>query len=87
MTEFIEPVMKWIVVPIVTVVLWLARKLQKNEEQQSEFNTELKILEAKLESQTQSSKDNHEALRVTMGQVLSRLDSIDGYLRKANGHD
>lgn len=66
---------------MVGVILWLAKRTQQNENMQNKLDTELKILEAKLEAQAQSSRENHEALRTSMGQVLSRLDSIDRYLR------
>jgi hypothetical protein len=85
LTELIEPIMRWIVAPVVAVVLWLVRKIQNAENKQNNLETELKILEAKMEAQTKASKDNHDALRATMGQVLSRLDSIDQYLRKGDG--
>lgn len=86
--EIIDPIMKWLVAPIVAVLLWLVRKIYANEKSQDQINTELKVLEARMEAQAQYSKDRHEALTITLGQVLSRLDSIDRYLRQ-NGdkHD
>lgn len=78
MTEFFEPIMKWIVAPLAAIVVWLLNK-------STSLDTEVKILDAKMESQIQRTQANEEGLRITMGQVLSRLDSIDRHLRNGNG--
>lgn len=79
MTEFIDPIMRWVVAPLIGVVLWLLKKI-------TNLDTEIRILDTKLEAQAKASKESHEALQATLGQVLARLDSIDRYLRKG-GHE
>lgn len=71
--------MRWIVAPLIGVVLWLLKKI-------TNLDTEIRILDTKLEAQAKASKESHEALQATLGQVLARLDSIDRYLRKG-GHE
>lgn len=76
--------MKWLVAPIVAVLIWIIKRMLNNEKKQNEINTELKVLDAKMEAQAKFSKENHDALRATLGQVLTRLDSIDSYLRSSD---
>ena len=77
MTEFIDPIMRWIVAPLIGVVIWLLRKI-------TNLDTEVKILDTKLEAQAKASHESHEALQGTLTQVLARLDSIDQHLRKGD---
>ena len=73
--ELIDPLMKWLVAPLVGLVVWMLKRINGME-------TEMKVLEAKLEAQTEASKNAHAALQQQMSQVLSKLDGIEAYLRK-----
>jgi cytochrome b561 len=73
--ELIDPLMKWIVAPLVGMVIWMLKKI-------TSMSTEMRVLEAKLEAQAEASKNAHEALQQQMTQVLSKLNDIESYLRK-----
>jgi len=73
--ELIDPLMKWIVAPLVGMVIWMLKKI-------TSMSTEMRVLEAKLEAQAEASKNAHAALQQQMTQVLSKLDGIEAYLRK-----
>ena len=73
--ELIDPLMKWIVAPLVGMVIWMLKKI-------TSMSTEMRVLEAKLEAQAEASKNAHAALQQQMSQVLSKLDGIEAYLRK-----
>jgi len=73
--ELIDPLMKWIVAPLVAMVIWMLKKI-------TAMSTEMRVLEAKLEAQAEASKNAHAALQQQMTQVLSKLDGIESYLRK-----
>lgn len=75
--ELFDPLMKWIVAPLFALVLWVMKRI-------TSMSTEMRVLEAKLEAQVQASKSSHEALQHQMGLVLSKLDSLEAYLRKEN---
>ncbi len=73
--ELIDPLMKWIVAPLVAMVIWMLKRI-------TAMGTEMKVLEAKLEAQGEASKNAHAALQAQMTQVLHKLDSLEAYLRK-----
>lgn len=73
--ELIDPLMRWIVAPLAAMVIWMLKKI-------TAMSTEMRVLEAKLEAQTEASKNAHAALQQQMTQVLSKLDGIEAYLRK-----
>lgn len=73
--ELIDPLMKWIVAPLTALVAWMLKRLYT-------MATEIEVMKAKLEAQGEASKSAHEALQNQMSQVLSKLDSLEAYLRK-----
>lgn len=73
--EFIDPIMKWLVMPLTGFVAWLLKRINV-------MNTELKVLESKIEAQAEASKQSHASIQQTMAQVIAKLDSIETYLRK-----
>lgn len=75
--ELIDPLMKWIVAPLFALVIWIMKRI-------TTMSTEMRVLEAKLEAQAEASKTSHAVLQQQMGLVLSKLDSLEAYLRKDN---
>lgn len=73
--ELIDPLMKWIVAPLAGLVAWMMKRINS-------ITTEMKVLEAKLEAQGEASKTAHAALQQQMTQILTKLDSLESYLRK-----
>jgi len=67
--------MKWIVAPLAGLVAWMLKRINA-------MTTEMKVLEAKLEAQGEASKAAHAALQQQMTQILTKLDSLESYLRK-----
>jgi hypothetical protein len=67
--------MKWIVAPLAGLVAWMMKRINS-------ITTEMKVLEAKLEAQGEASKTAHAALQQQMTQILTKLDSLESYLRK-----
>jgi hypothetical protein len=73
--EIIDLTMKWIVAPLAGVVVWLLKRV-------ASMATEIKVLETKIEAQSQASRAAHENLQSQMTQILNKLDSLEEYLRK-----
>lgn len=73
--EVLDLVMKWVVAPLLGVVVWLLKRV-------TSMSTEIRVLETKIEAQSEASKTAHENLQAQMTQVLHKLDSLEAYLRK-----
>ena len=73
--ELFDLAMKWIVAPLVGIVVWLLKRV-------TNMATEIKVLETKIEAQGQASKAAHENLQSQMTQILTKLDSLEAFLRK-----
>lgn len=73
--EVLDMTMKWIVAPLLGVVIWLLKRV-------TSMGTEIKVLETKIEAQGEASRQAHQNLNQQMGQVLSKLDGIEAYLRR-----
>ena len=73
--EIIDLTMKWIVAPLLAVVVWLLKRV-------TSMSTEIKVLETKIEAQSEASKTAHDNLQGQMTQILHKLDGIEAYLRK-----
>ena len=73
--ELFDLAMKWIVAPLVGIVVWLLKRV-------TNMATEIKVLETKIEAQGQVSKAAHENLQSQMTQILTKLDSLEAFLRK-----
>lgn len=73
--ELFDLAMKWIVAPLIGIVVWLLKRV-------TSMSTEIKVLETKIEAQCKASKTAHENLQSQMMQVLHKLDSLEAFLRK-----
>lgn len=73
--ELFDLAMKWIVAPLIGIVVWLLKRV-------TSMSTEIKVLETKIEAQSQASKTAHENLQAQMTQILHKLDSLEVFLRK-----
>lgn len=73
--ELLDMTMKWIVAPLLGVVIWLLKRV-------TSMGTEIKVLETKIEAQGEASRQAHQNLNQQMGQVLAKLDGIESYLRR-----
>lgn len=73
--ELLDMAMKWIVAPLLAVVVWLLKRV-------TSMSTEIKVLETKIEAQSEASRQAHQNLNAQMGQILAKLDGIESYLRK-----
>lgn len=73
--EIIDLTMKWIVAPLLAIVVWLLKRV-------TSMSTEIKVLETKIEAQSEASKAAHDNLQAQMTQILHKLDGIEAYLRK-----
>ena len=73
--EVLDMTMKWIVAPLLGVVIWLLKRV-------TSMATEIKVLETKIEAQGEASRQAHQNLNQQMGQVLAKLDGIEAYLRR-----
>ena len=71
MIDMIEPVLRWLVAPLVAVVWFLFNRTNKN-------TTDVAVLNAKLEAQSR----NFDEMRDTIKAIFKKLDSIEQSLRK-----
>ena len=73
--EILDLAMKWIVAPLMAIVIWLLKRV-------TSMGTEIKVLETKIEAQGEASRQAHQNLNGQISQVLAKLDGIESYLRK-----
>lgn len=73
--EILDLAMKWIVAPLLGIVVWLLKRV-------TSMSTEIKVLETKIEAQSEASKAAHDNLQSQMTQILNKLDSLESFLRK-----
>lgn len=73
--EILDMAMKWIVAPLIGVVVWLLKRV-------TAMATEIKVLETKIEAQSEASRQAHDNLQQQMTQILNKLDGLEAYLRK-----
>ena len=73
--ELLDMAMKWIVAPLFAVVVWLLKRV-------ASMGTEIKVLETKIEAQSEASRQSHDNLQQQMTQILNKLDGLESYLRK-----
>jgi len=73
--ELLDMAMKWIVAPLLGIVVWLLKRV-------TSMGTEIKVLETKIEAQGEASRQAHQNLNGQISQVLAKLDGIEAYLRK-----
>ena len=73
--EILDLTMKWVVAPLLGIVVWLLKRV-------TSMGTEIKVLETKIEAQGEASRQAHQNLTNQMGQILAKLDGIEAYLRK-----
>jgi len=71
MIDMIEPVLRWLVAPLVAFVWYLFNRTNKNA-------TDVAVLNAKLEAQSR----NFDEMRDTIKAIFKKLDSIEHSLRK-----
>ena len=67
----IEPILKWLVAPLVAVVWFMFNRVIKN-------STDIAVLQARVEAQ----RDDYDEMKETIRAIFNKLDNIEQALRK-----
>ena len=71
MIDMIEPILKWLVAPLVAVVWFMFNRVNKN-------STDIAVLQARVEAQ----RDDYDEMKETIRAIFNKLDNIEQALRK-----
>ena len=85
-----------VIVPVAGGVLFLIRKLylmekdlsdkaREAQREASDVRSEVRLLEARLEGQVNTSNAHHQATQNMLTQMMGKLDALESHLRSGNG--
>lgn len=75
MMEYINEIMRWVVMPVAAFVWFIYIRQQKN-------NTDIAVLRTKLESYQTTNDREIKEMRETVKGIYTKLDNLEQYLRK-----